>query len=95
MEREFSRPQNFVEMFGGVQPSKQAANLARKAISLGEDPTALTQQAGRAALGDGRNKVGFFGEAGRSLNVLKDVVRSIEGRQVMNESARRINKRSF
>lgn len=94
MER-FQRPQNFVEMFCGVQPSKQAVDLARRAISLGEDPTALTQQAGMAAQKDGRSKVGFFGEGGRHLSTLKKVVLSIENTKAMDASRKRIEKRSF
>jgi len=93
MERRFNGPQNFVDMFGGVQPSRQAVNLARRAISLGEDPTALTQQAGIAAQRDGRHKVGFFGEAGKHMQNLKDVVRSIEGRITMQDSAKKVKGR--
>lgn len=95
MERGSNRSQTFIEMFSGVQPSKQAAGLARKAISLGEDPTALTKQAGIAAQRDGRNKVGFFGEAERHLQTLRAVVNSIEAKYAMDESSRRINKRGF
>ena len=95
MERQSNRPPNFADMFGGVQPSKQAAGLARRAILLGEDPTYLTQQAGMAAREDGKSKVGFFGRAERPLNDLRDVVRSIEGRKTMDQSARKINKKSF
>ena len=94
MERLNGSP-NFVEMFGGVHPSRQAANLAKRAISLGEDPTYLTQQAGIAAQRDGRSKVGFFGGAERPLNALKDVVGSLEGKKAMDESRKRIDKRNF
>lgn len=93
MERGFNRPQNFTEMFGGVQPSKQALYFARKAISLGEDPTALTQQAGIAAQRDGRNKVGFFGRAEQPLSNLKAVVESIERSNTMAASSRKANRR--
>jgi hypothetical protein len=79
-------------MFGGIQPSRQAIGLAWKAISLGEDPTALTLQAGIAAQRDGRRKVGFFGEAGKYLSGLKIVVDSIERGNAMTESARRTRK---
>ncbi len=79
-------------MFGGVQPSKQAGNLVRRAISLGEDPTHLTQQAGMAAQRDGRNKVGFFGKAERPLNSLREVVQSLEGQNAMKAS-RKANRR--
>lgn len=96
MERRSNRPRNIVDMFGGVQPSKGAAELARKAISLGEDPTALTQQAGFAAQKGGRSKAGFFGEAGPYLNNLKEIVGSIENRRAMGESARRLaNRKAF
>lgn len=95
MERRFDTSQNFTDIFGGVQPSRQAVDLARRAIFLGEDPTALTREAGKAAQKDGRSKVGFFGKAGDHLNTLKAVVTSIEDGKAMAESRRRISKRSY
>lgn len=96
MER-FRPPQNpdMLKMFGGIQPSKQAEDLARKAISLGQDPTALTQRAGKVAILDGRTKVGFFGQAETYLNSLKGVISSIEGKEAMNESRKRASKGNF
>ena len=92
MERLNGSP-NFVEMFGGDQPSKQAEGLARKAFFLGEDPTALTQRAGIAAQRDGRSKVGFFGGAERPLSELRTVVNSIERSRAMKASSRKANRR--
>jgi len=95
MERRFFEPSDIRAMFGGIQPSRGAEGLVKRAISLGEDPTALTQQAGAAARQDGKNKVGFFGKAEEPLNVLKDVIMSIEGRREMNKSARKASRSRF
>lgn len=95
MERRSNMPRNPAEMFGGITPSRQAVDLARRAILLGEDPTALTQQAGRAAQIDGKSKVGFFGKAETHLIALRGVVTSIECGKAMDESRRRMNKRNF
>ncbi|MDZ4227672.1 MAG: hypothetical protein U1E54_00330 [Candidatus Levybacteria bacterium] len=92
IERGLSGQPNFVEMFGGVQPSRGAVELVKRAISLGENPTALTQQAGRIAQKDGRNKVGFFGAAEQPLSSLKDIIASIERNKYMEKSyGRRTN----
>jgi hypothetical protein len=92
MERRLNG-QNFAEMFGGTPPSRKAVSLVEKAISLGEDPTALTQRAGMAAQRDGRSKVGFFGEARKYLENLGEVIASIENRKAMNASLRKPSKR--
>lgn len=84
---------DLAELFGGIQPSKQAAELARKAISLGEDPTHLTKQAGIDAQKAGRKKAGLFGGAERHLAELRNLVTSIEGKQVMAASTRRANRK--
>lgn len=92
MERRINGSRNFAEMFGGIPPSRQAADLARKAILLGEDPAVLTQQAGIAAQADGRSKVGFFGKAEQHLDTLRIVVTSIESEKARRELLRRANK---
>lgn len=93
MERGLGGQPNFVEMFGGIPPSRGAVKLVRKAISLGENPIHFTRQAGRAAREDGRNKVGFFGKAEEPLNSLQSTIESIERGKIMDQSSRRFNKK--
>lgn len=94
IERGLNGQPNFMEMFGGIQPSRTAVELARKAMSLGENPIYFTRQAGRAAQEDGRNKVGFFGKAEESLRSLRSTIESIERGRIMNQSSGRFNKKS-
>jgi len=74
------------QMFGGLASSKGAQNVVDQALRLGLDPTGITLRAANAAQQEGRNKVGLFGQAGKHIDGLRQVVDNARWQESLNKS---------
>lgn len=73
-------------MFGQLKPSRQAAEVVKRALDLGVDPSKTIRDATQAAIEQGKAKVGMFGGAEEPLRDLGKKLDATQGDRTLRKN---------